>query len=536
MTMTRSRQPLVLQGYFRAERVRGTVPRAVAIQPVDQGDWAAKAPRPDLMPARTRGGAVQALRATVPDASWPGARRPDLLPGMGVPRGVAQPRASPGVSTAPIPAGQLRVISQGRPLEPGIRQAMESFFQADFSGVRVHEGPAAQAMGALAFTLGEGIHFAPGLYDPASREGVELLGHELTHVLQQRDGRVANPYGQGIAIVQDPALEEEADRMGQRIADQIGSRQGTRQPSMATGQRPRPAMPWALMRKAMLPPHPLKELKTPLPAVPPGAAARALAPAAAGAGVPAPAAVGVPAPPLRPAAAAIAAATAAGGPAVAAVWVPAPPPVVDAKAAVGRDPTQSIRPILGGIQIAGPAANGTLGVVIEDATNTIGILTAGHVVGAANTLIGQPNTAAVVAQVRTNGYPGNGVDIAFAPVSAGVTNSPLMIYGTLVDYEIDQTKDWPDANEAVTMQGAVSGAKNGNVVIQNANITFQNQALNGVSVANYASAAGDSGAPVMNIDGETVTLLGIHGGRVQITGVWYSWFTPIATIETLVPL
>jgi hypothetical protein len=98
---------------------------------------------------------------------------------------------------------------------------MEAFFQTDFSGVRVHEGPAAQAMGALAFTLGEELHFAPGLYDPTSRAGVKLLGHELTHVVQQRMGRVANPYGQGVAIVQDPALEAEADRMGQQIADEL---------------------------------------------------------------------------------------------------------------------------------------------------------------------------------------------------------------------------------------------------------------------------------------------------------------------------
>ncbi|HEX3760682.1 MAG TPA: DUF4157 domain-containing protein [Kofleriaceae bacterium] len=224
MNVTKSRQSLVLQGYFRAEQFRGTARKAGASQPVDRADWAAKAPRPDLMPGRARSETAQARPAAQPGASWPGAPRPDLLPGMGRPRSVAQPRSSPGISSTPIPPGQLRVIGEGRPLDPGIRQAMESFFQADFSGVRVHEGPAAQAMGALAFTVGDEIHFAPGLYDPTSRNGVALLGHELTHVLQQRDGRVANPYGQGVAIVQDPALETEADRMGQRLAEYVGSR------------------------------------------------------------------------------------------------------------------------------------------------------------------------------------------------------------------------------------------------------------------------------------------------------------------------
>src|SRR5262249_29168765 len=122
-------------------------------------------------------------------------------------------------------------------LEGGIRRTLEGFFQEDLSGVRVHEGPAARAMGALAFTVREAIHFAPGLYDPSSREGVALLGHELTHVVQQRTGRVANPHGHGIAIVQDPALEAEADQMGQKIADQLRS-----------GSRARSARGPALMR------------------------------------------------------------------------------------------------------------------------------------------------------------------------------------------------------------------------------------------------------------------------------------------------
>jgi hypothetical protein len=154
---------------------------------------------------------------------------------VGAPQRGAQAQSS-GVSTTQIPDLKLRLIGTGKPLDSQIRQTMESFFQADFSGVTVHEGPAAPAMGALAFTLGEQLHFAPGLYDPASREGVELLGHELTHVVQQRDGRVANPYGRGVAIVQDPALEAEADRMGQQIADQMWSRPRSGQPRMSPGR------------------------------------------------------------------------------------------------------------------------------------------------------------------------------------------------------------------------------------------------------------------------------------------------------------
>ncbi len=161
-------------------------------------------------------------------AAWPRALRPDLLPGMrplrpGATSVPAQARANSGVTTLPMATGQLRLIGDGRPLHPGIRDRMERFFGADFSTVRVHEGPAAPAIGALAFTVGETLYFAPGLYDPATRQGLELLGHELTHVVQQRDGRVGNPYGEGVAIVQDPELEAEADEMGRRVADQIWS-------------------------------------------------------------------------------------------------------------------------------------------------------------------------------------------------------------------------------------------------------------------------------------------------------------------------
>jgi len=69
----------------------------------------------------------------------------------------------------------------------------------------------------LAFTHGSNIHFAPGQYDPSSARGQQILGHELAHVVQQRTGRVRNPFGTGLAVVQDPALEAEAEQTSRRI-------------------------------------------------------------------------------------------------------------------------------------------------------------------------------------------------------------------------------------------------------------------------------------------------------------------------------
>ena len=129
---------------------------------------------------------------------------------------VAQRRGSGDAQ--PLPADFLRRSSGGRPLGDSVRTKMESFFKADFSDVRIHVGPEAGSIGALAFTMGSNIYLAPSQANLDSFQGQALLGHELTHVLQQRAGRVRNPFGSGIAVVQDHALEAEADRMGLRAA------------------------------------------------------------------------------------------------------------------------------------------------------------------------------------------------------------------------------------------------------------------------------------------------------------------------------
>jgi len=107
----------------------------------------------------------------------------------------------------------------GSPMPPAVRAKMERAFGADFSSVRIHQGPQAQALGALAYTQGTSIHFAPGQYHPDSRSGQALLGHELTHVVQQSQGRVRpTTQAKGAAINDDSTLEHEADALGDRAA------------------------------------------------------------------------------------------------------------------------------------------------------------------------------------------------------------------------------------------------------------------------------------------------------------------------------
>ena len=141
MKRMRSKTGLVLQGYFRIERFRGAANSAAVAQPKRPVRLTPQPPRPDLLPAKMRGAPAQAKPAREAGGAWSGAPRPELLPGMGPtnvagPRRVAQARPGNGVSTTPIPAGRLLVFGEGRPLDPAIRRTMESFFQADFSGVR----------------------------------------------------------------------------------------------------------------------------------------------------------------------------------------------------------------------------------------------------------------------------------------------------------------------------------------------------------------------------------------------------------------
>ncbi len=118
-----------------------------------------------------------------------------------------------------VEPGPLGLASgSGKPLPEMVRGKMEAALGADFSNVRVHVGPQAERIGAIAFTIGSDIYFAPGRYQPDTMQGQQLLGHELAHVVQQRTGRVRNPLGTGVAVVQDHALEAEADRLGRHAA------------------------------------------------------------------------------------------------------------------------------------------------------------------------------------------------------------------------------------------------------------------------------------------------------------------------------
>lgn len=101
-----------------------------------------------------------------------------------------------------------------------VRSQMENALGADFSDIKVHaDSQSATDVGALAYTQGNDVHFAPGQYNPETSGGQELIGHELTHVVQQRDGRVQPTLEvAGMPVNDDKSLEEEADEGGRKAA------------------------------------------------------------------------------------------------------------------------------------------------------------------------------------------------------------------------------------------------------------------------------------------------------------------------------
>jgi hypothetical protein len=110
--------------------------------------------------------------------------------------------------------------TSGVPMDSGVRNFFETRFGHDFSTVRIHSGSraadAADAVNATAFTVGKNIVFGNGRYSPYSREGLQLMGHELTHVVQQ--GFDSTNYTTPLQIIpSSDATEQQAEHASRQI-------------------------------------------------------------------------------------------------------------------------------------------------------------------------------------------------------------------------------------------------------------------------------------------------------------------------------
>lgn len=178
------------------------------------------------------------VRARHTESSGPGGRAPRLTPeslaalqrtagNVAVQRAIAQDRHSHGPGcghqeqedVAPVQRSTVPDVlrGSGKPLDNEVRADMEGRFGTDFSDVRLHTGAAAQRsaaeIGAHAYTSGNHVVIGEGGADR------HTLAHELTHVIQQRQGPVSGTdNGSGLSI-SDPSdrFEREAEAQAHRV-------------------------------------------------------------------------------------------------------------------------------------------------------------------------------------------------------------------------------------------------------------------------------------------------------------------------------
>ena len=102
--------------------------------------------------------------------------------------------------------------SAGHPLHmpDELRARLESRTGVDLGNVQLRESGQPESIGARAFTRGNVIDFAPGEFQPGTQEGEALIGHEVSHVLQQAGGQVRADSGAS-PVNADPSLERAAD-------------------------------------------------------------------------------------------------------------------------------------------------------------------------------------------------------------------------------------------------------------------------------------------------------------------------------------
>ncbi|MCZ1020464.1 DUF4157 domain-containing protein [Streptomyces noursei] len=143
---------------------------------------------------------------------------------------VQRAAASDEETTAAVQRSAVAEVLRGpgQPLPPALRSEMEDRLGADFADVRLHTGAAARTsaaqVGARAYTSGSHVVIGDGGADK------HTLAHELTHVIQQRQGPVTGTdNGAGLRL-SDPS--DRFERAAEANADRV----------MA---RPRPAAPAA---------------------------------------------------------------------------------------------------------------------------------------------------------------------------------------------------------------------------------------------------------------------------------------------------
>jgi outer membrane protein OmpA-like peptidoglycan-associated protein len=121
-------------------------------------------------------------------------------------------------------AAELIRRSRGQRLPAEIATRLSAALGVDISSAIIHtDAAAAQAAAAVnahAFATGNEVFFAAGKYKPGTKEGDELLAHELTHVVQDAEGRIPFTSGDGLTVSSpSDSHEREAEHVAHEAID-----------------------------------------------------------------------------------------------------------------------------------------------------------------------------------------------------------------------------------------------------------------------------------------------------------------------------
>jgi hypothetical protein len=101
--------------------------------------------------------------------------------------------------------------------------------QVDLDNADLHDGEVPWYLGKdfAGITRGNDIYFRPGVYDDSTANGVAILGHELVHVGQYRNGMTWLSYlwSTGYGYLQSP-YEKEAYDLQEKIRKDLNNNYG----------------------------------------------------------------------------------------------------------------------------------------------------------------------------------------------------------------------------------------------------------------------------------------------------------------------
>ncbi len=122
-------------------------------------------------------------------------------------------------------AFQSSYSSTGQKLPPILRSSLEQRVGQSLSSVRIHDDHDAHArvqqQGALAYTSGRDIYFGAGTYQPQTPVGDWVIGHEVTHAVQQGLADTATTPLSQMSQTSDNTLEDQAHKVASGKKSQV---------------------------------------------------------------------------------------------------------------------------------------------------------------------------------------------------------------------------------------------------------------------------------------------------------------------------